>query len=95
MTNAEKKIIELNEFNNKYQYLRPELFKVEIFANYKNSSLEKSFYNILFEKLNTLNRQTLHQMRAGLLRFNPKNKELEIDLKDKFKLVENARKKLI
>jgi len=95
MTNAEKKIIELNEFNNKYQYLRPELFKVEIFANYKNSSLEKSFYNILFEKLNTLNRQTLHQMREGLMSFNPKNKELEIDLKDKFKLVENARKKII
>jgi hypothetical protein len=34
-------------------------------------------------------------MRAGLMRFKPKNKELEIDLKDKLKLVENARKKLI
>ena len=95
MTNAEKKKIELNKFNNDYQYLTPELFKVKIFDNYKNSSLEKSFYNILFEELNTLNRQTLHQMRAGLLRFNPKNKELEINLKEKFKLVENARKKLI
>jgi hypothetical protein len=95
MTNAEKKRFELNKFNNEYQYLTPELFKVEIFANYKNSSLEKSFYNIFFGKLNTLNLQTLRQMRAGLMSFKPKNKELVIDLEDKFKLVENARKKLI